>query len=181
MQKMQSHVYGLESPRITVHYTKLCIANQTHEISPSELTFLDITPYKGSRFQDSQILDIRTHIKPTNKQLYIHATSYHPPSTIAAISKGEAKRYLRTNSNPKNFDTMILKLTHKLKERGYNHTQITKQIQSIKFNQRGEALSRKKHKDNQRQKLVFTTQFSDDTNRLKNIIKKHWKLIQELN
>ena len=61
----------------------------THEISETELTFLDITLYKGNRFQNNQILDIRTHIKPTNKQLYIHTTSYHPTTTINAISKGE--------------------------------------------------------------------------------------------
>ena len=30
---------------------------------------------------------------------YIHASSYHPPTTINAISKGETNRYLRTNSN----------------------------------------------------------------------------------
>ena len=124
----------------------------THEISSNELTFLDVTLYKGSRFHDNKTLDIRTHIKPTNKQLYIHATSYHPPATIAAISKGEAKRYLRTNSNQQNFNKMILKLTHKLKERGYKHNQTAKHINSVNFNQRQEALSRKKHKDNHTQK-----------------------------
>ena len=65
----------------------------THEISDKELIFLDVILYKDNRFQEKNILDIRTHIKPTNKQLYIHATSYHPPNTIAAISKGETKRY----------------------------------------------------------------------------------------
>ena len=71
----------------------------TYELSETELTFLDVTLYKGERFNQNHILDIRTHIKPTNKQLYVHATSYHPPTTINAISKGETNRYLRTNSN----------------------------------------------------------------------------------
>ena len=150
----------------------------THEILPSKLTFLDITLYKGSRFQENKILDIKIHIKPTNKQLYIHATSYHPPPTIVAISKGEAKRYLRTNSDPQNFDKMILKLTHKLKERGYKQNQITRHIKSVKFNQRKETLSKTKNHQNQERKLVFITQFNDDADRLKQIIRKHWKLIQ---
>ena len=47
----------------------------THEISDTELTFLDVTAYKGDRFQETNILDIKTHIKATNKQLYVHATS----------------------------------------------------------------------------------------------------------
>ena len=50
----------------------------TYELSETELTFLDITLYKGDRFDRNQILDIRTHIKPTNIQLYIHVFSYHP-------------------------------------------------------------------------------------------------------
>ena len=62
-------------------------ANETHEtikftfeVSETSLTFLDTTVYKGPTFTESNILDIRTHIKVTNKQLYVHATSYHPQS-----------------------------------------------------------------------------------------------------
>ena len=153
----------------------------TYEISQNKLTFLDVTLYKGSRFENNHILDICTHIKPTNKQLYVHASSYHPQSTIAAITKGETKRYLRTNSNEENFKRMTLNLTHRLKERGYKHNQILKHIKSIKFNQRTESLSRKKQRENKIQKLVFVTQFCDDTTRLKRILKKHWKLIQHNN
>ena len=61
----------------------------THEISDAELTFLDVTLYKGYRFQSQSVLDIQIHIKPTNKQLYVHGSPYHPPSILAAISKGE--------------------------------------------------------------------------------------------
>ena len=60
----------------------------THDISDTELTFLDVTLYKGERFISTNILDLKTHI---NKQLYVHSTSYHPPTTIKAITKGETK------------------------------------------------------------------------------------------
>ena len=43
----------------------------THECSAHETTFLDVTLYKGSRFLHNGILDVKTHIKPTNKQLYV--------------------------------------------------------------------------------------------------------------
>ena len=71
----------------------------TYEASDKELTYLDITLYKGDRFLNKNILDIRTHIKDTNKQLYVHADSYHPNATKKAIMKGETKSNLRTNSN----------------------------------------------------------------------------------
>ena len=41
----------------------------THECSEN---FLDTTIYKGSRYIEQGILDILTHIKKTNKQLYVH-------------------------------------------------------------------------------------------------------------
>ena len=43
----------------------------TYELSETELTFLDITLYKGNRFQRDQILDIRTHIKPPNNYIFM--------------------------------------------------------------------------------------------------------------
>ena len=48
----------------------------TYELSETELTFLDITLYKGERFKRNQILDVRTHIKPTNNY-----TSMQPHTT----------------------------------------------------------------------------------------------------
>jgi hypothetical protein len=57
----------------------------TYEHSDTELTFLDVTVYKGPQFNDTGLLDVKTHIKPTNKQLYIHRTSYHPKCTKTAI------------------------------------------------------------------------------------------------
>lgn len=98
----------------------------------TELTFLDLTLYKGTRFQQTNILDIKTHIKNTNKQLYVHSKSYHPPATIKAISKGETQRYLRTNSNETNFDNVKCKLVHKLKQRGYKSQEIIHHINLTK-------------------------------------------------
>ena len=63
----------------------------SHEIGDTELTFLDVTLYKGDRFLNQSILGLKTHIKATNKQLYLHVTSYHLPSTIKAVSKGETQ------------------------------------------------------------------------------------------
>ena len=41
----------------------------THEISENELTFLDITLYKGDRFKSTNTLDLKTHIKKTNNSM----------------------------------------------------------------------------------------------------------------
>ena len=150
----------------------------TFELHETELTFLDITLYKGKRFHEKQILDMRTHIKPTNKQLYIHATSYHPPTTINAISKGETHRYLRTNSDKKEFEKMVFKLKNRLTQRGYKQNQIIEHIKTIQFNQRQQILYKQKTKNKKTPKLAFTTLWCDDAKRLKQTIKKHWRLIE---
>lgn len=54
----------------------------THELSKSELTFLDVTLYKGDRFQENQTLDIRTHIKPTNNYTSMHPHTTHQPQSM---------------------------------------------------------------------------------------------------
>ena len=51
-----------------------CI-NFTTEFSREEITFLDLFLYKGERFAKEGILDLKTHIKPTNTQQYVHASS----------------------------------------------------------------------------------------------------------
>ena len=119
----------------------------TYELSETELTFLDITLYKEERFDQTQILDVRTHIKPTNKQLYIHAASYHPPTTINAISKGETNCYLRTISNEKEYTNMKQRLTNRLLQRVYKSKQILPHINSIKINQRHQILFKDKLKE----------------------------------
>ena len=52
----------------------------TYESNKNELTFLDITVYKGERFQKDNILDIKTHIKQTNNCTYTqtHTTQQQP-------------------------------------------------------------------------------------------------------
>ena len=51
----------------------------TSDFSHEKITFLDLNIYKGSNFLISNKLDVETYIKPTNRQAYIYANSYHPP------------------------------------------------------------------------------------------------------
>ena len=80
----------------------------TYEASNTEVTFLDVTVYKGEKFTSTGILDVRTHIKPTNKQLYVHASSYHPPATKKAIAKEKqnaASEQIQLNPHTKKCST----------------------------------------------------------------------------
>ena len=73
---------------------------------------------------------------------------------------------------------MKQKLTNRLLQRGYKYKQILPyRISSIQQKTTTLILFRQIPKA-KKQKLVFVTHFCDDANRLKQIIKKHWKLIK---
>ena len=126
-------------------------ANQFHpkikftaEISESKATFLDCTTiYKGERFKETGILDVRIHFKPTEKFQYQHSKSSHPPGVKKSFVKGEALRLLRTNSSRTNFEEQIENFKTRLQTRGYQETQINNTLAEVNFDNRSAALQQK--------------------------------------
>jgi len=59
------------------------------------ITFLDITFNKKDGHPKIQYT---THIKPTNKQLYVRYDSHHPPGTFKGVTIGEAIKFKRINT-----------------------------------------------------------------------------------
>ena len=146
----------------------------THKSDNNELTFLDMTIYKGSNFQETGILDIKTHIKKTNKQLYVHKTSYHPDLCKKAIATGEAIRYLKTNSKKVTFQKMTTQPKNKLIERGYKASEIKQQTNSIKFEDKQTILSGK-HKS-ETNPLVIPIKINNNPT-IKQTVLGNWHLI----
>ena len=106
--------------------------NFTAKFSTDEITFLVLCLYKGERFTKEGILYIRTHIKPTNTQQYVHASSARPPGTGLGLIKGELLRYLRTNSSEATFQMHKVKHIENMKKRGYRQETIDRSIKEIK-------------------------------------------------
>ena len=73
----------------------------------TETVFLDTIVYKGTRFKEKSILDVKTHFKKAETFQYTHFTSCHPPSVNKGFVKGEALRILRTNSSKSTFEENI--------------------------------------------------------------------------
>ncbi|KAK3085251.1 hypothetical protein FSP39_000707 [Pinctada imbricata] len=61
----------------------------TYQISDSSIVFLDTELYKGKRFIETGILDIKSYVKPTNNFHYLHRNSAHSPSVFRGFMKGE--------------------------------------------------------------------------------------------
>ena len=103
----------------------------TAEISDTETVFLDTVVYKGTRFKEKSILDVKTHFKKTETFQYTHFTSCHPPSVKKGFVKGEALRILRTNSSKTTFEENISNFKKRLIDRGYPQTMIENLLSDI--------------------------------------------------
>ena len=110
------------------------------EISNTEITFLDTVVYKGKRFRDHSILDIKTHFKPTETFQYTHFSSSHPSGVKKGFVKGEALKLLRTNSSRTTFEENIYKFKSRLLARGYPKSLIETLLSDVKFTERESAL-----------------------------------------
>ena len=130
-----------------------------------ETTFLDTVIYKGDRFKEQSILDIKTHFKPTETFQYTHFSSCHPPSVKIGFVKGEALRLLRTNSSKATFEENISKFKKRLRTRGYPNNLIVKILSEIKFTKRESAL--KQNKQSQKYILPFVTQYQPSVPNIK--------------
>lgn len=84
----------------------------TYNVSTSDVTFLDLTLYKGDRFQQTGKLDIRPHFKAINRFQYFHFNLSHPRSTFRGIMMGELIRILRASSDRKTFEENKLLLSN---------------------------------------------------------------------
>ena len=159
-----------------------------YEKSQSEAVFLDVVTYKiknSTVDDDTYTLNVRTHIKLTNKQLYVREDSYHPPGTTKGVTIGEAIRYLRTNSEQKQFAKMILHHKRNLSKRGYPKSRTTSQLRQVKFSMRTHTALRdttqttKEHTETpiEQQKPTFVTRYCPNARKAFKIVQRHWTAI----
>ena len=148
----------------------------TYEISPKSVTFLDTTVYKGPRFPNTGILDVKTYYKPTETFQYTHFSSCHPISVKKGFVKGETLRLLRNNSVPENFENDKHLFAERLYNRGYPKMFVTKILKEVSFTGRQEALKTNK-RTSKRKLLPFITTYNPAVPNIKSILMKHWHII----
>ena len=153
----------------------------THEYSFDKITFLDVNIYKGPNFLLSKTLDFETFVKPTNRQAYIHASSFHPLGVSKGVAIGEMKRYLRTNSRVDSYNNFKTKHRTNLLKRGYSSKFVDNNINRVKFLDRSFELNRNKKTKKQLGRLPFITRFTPSAPSALKIIKKYWPYLQNLN
>lgn len=122
-----------ELSRFQTQMNNLTNLDFTWEISNHSAVFLDLTIYKGERYETTGIMDLEVYTKPISKFLYLHRKSNHPPEIFDGIIKGELIRFLRNTSDEIRFNIKVNTLLKMLMVRGYQKNTLERIRSSIKF------------------------------------------------
>lgn len=151
----------------------------TYEISESDTTFLDVHLFKGRRFIADNILDMKTHFKPTNSFLYLHRNSSHKEHVFKAFIRGEVIRYRRSTNNDNDLREILLKFKQNLINRGYTDTEIMSSFNEALTKERKHLFSTKEGKRKEEIPLVMATKYNPCISKLRKHLLKHWHLIRD--
>ena len=91
----------------------------TWSISNERIQFLDLNIFKGDRFIETGHIDLSTHFKSTNTFQYLHFSSSHPRSVFKGLVKGEAIRFLHSNTHAPTYHATLRKFRQHLLLRNY--------------------------------------------------------------
>ncbi len=112
----------------------------TYDCSQHTVDFLDLTIYKGERYGDNNILDIKPYFKKTNKFQYLQYSSAHPKRIFSSLLKGELTRLLRACSNKEEYIKTTDKICQAFRERNYPPSLIKSVRESVPYENRPQTL-----------------------------------------
>jgi hypothetical protein len=149
----------------------------SYEASEHSVQFLDLVVYKGKRFEETGVPDIKCHTKKTETGQFLHRSSCHPQPVFDGFLRGEIIRYAKNNSYFKTFEEKKDFFMKKLSARGYDDAELLKASSSINFEDR-QLYIQERHKSPQIP-LVFKTKYNPHFagKDMKRAILKHWNII----
>ena len=139
--------------------------------SNKAIDFLHLTIFKDQKFEQTKKLSISTYQKTNKLYQYLHHSSNHPQSVFKGLVKGEAIRYVRTNSSKSLYNSQINTFIHRLKERGYRLNFIKKCLKCIEYKKRWEYIM-KAHEPTKQPPVrsIFKCVYSHNYHQIKEII-----------
>ena len=152
----------------------------TYSISDTSMPFLDTETYKGNRFKNHGILDIKTYIKPTNTFQYLQRSSAHNDAVFTGFIKGECIRHARNTSNKDVLHTELCSFKSQLTKRGYSEKEINPIIKEVYAFDRQQLLIPKDNKIKIKSPPnVLVTKYDPRIKGLKKRLMKHWNVLKK--
>ena len=150
----------------------------TYTYSAKSTDFLDLTIYKGPDFIYTNILDTKTFQKLQNLYQYLHFTSSHNKLVHKAIVTGECIRYVRTNTTPQNYHSMVTLLKTRLVKRGYTRKFLDNATRTIHYTARKRHLQLAKPARPQPRVPLFKCLPPPQYKSLKTIVLQHYATLR---
>ena len=114
--------------------------------------------------------------KPTDRNAYLHYTSYHPRKQVQNIPYGQFLRAKKICSNSDDALTAMREIETKLRGRGYPIKDTTTQMRKTEDVSRETLLIDRPKRSNKR--TPFTTTFNKNLPPIQRIINKHWPILR---
>ena len=133
--------------------------------------------YKGKRFEETDILDIKCHTKKTGTGQFLHRSSCHLQPIFEGFLKGEIIRYVKNNNNEDTFKDKKSFFKEKLLARGYSEAELNKASFSKSFEDRQNYIQ--ENPKTTEIHLVFKTKYDPHYSRkyMKKALRKHSNII----
>jgi hypothetical protein len=146
----------------------------TWNTSRDSIPFLDITV-----FNDGGFLKVKTFQKSMNLYLYIPWDSFHSIRTKAGFIKGELIRYLKTNSNEDDFNSIRTMFAARLQNRGYPAWFIQKCFSQVQYIDRIEYLQPSEKPPSDVKPIFLMLPYHDVfiERKLAHSIRRHWYVL----
>jgi hypothetical protein len=147
--------HGIETLKEFHAHLNLQDKNIQYELNfnDKEITFLDTIVVNCENF-----LHTKNYIKPTNKQMYLYATSNHPIHTITSLPLSQALRIRRNTTNDEDLKIQINQLIITFQNRGYSKMKIERSINKIYRHTQRSLIKNQAKKNNVRIPLILPFQ-----------------------
>lgn len=142
----------------------------THVIENKKIPFLDVlVQIEGD--------EIKTNVytKSTDRNNYLHFKSFHQASLKKHLPFSQFISLKRITSNVTETSEIIENHAAKFLKRGYPRAIVEESICKVNTLERSSLLT--SQKTDTQQPIVCTLKFSTQADNIKNIIKKHWRMI----
>lgn len=169
MDSLDAFITTLNANRRGIHLT--------YEASRSKIHFLDL-----EIISNNGRLETKTYFKATDRNGYIPTDSCHHEVWLKSIPKSQLVRIRRNCSHLSDYFLQAENLKQRFCEKGYDNSLITKDIQQVALMDRASLLTAQsgklKKQGDSKHKWSFLTNFSTQHRQVKDIIKKHWKILK---
>ena len=144
------------------------------KFSKTSIEFLDTTVYKN---KEQNKLLTTVYYKPTDRRNFLHYTSVHPRSLIKSIPCSQALPLKKICAETSELSKNLQVLKESLINRGFKEKFLDTEFQRLSEIER-DALLTPKEKEKDLKRILFITTYNKTLPNLKQIINKHWHLLQ---